>query len=334
MIVNRVGKRLKAVASRGVILGFAAGALISCASAATVGYADDSAALDRSGPLPILVIGEDSHLSHIPRDDPAFRRVVSELQAVLDRRGFRVVDEESVAAALGWNWTEGRDKIDVLEVAKLMTASEQAGTRVRAAAVFRIEGTYRDLAYTTRVDLHLSGELYDVASNRFLGAFDLPTETVTTVGRCHNHACASDAIAERARDLASELGAVLARQLASLASPEPPSRHTAASTEPVLEAVYTVTLRHLSTEDAMAIQAVMTEEFPGYRSHALIRRGTALRRYEYVTTAGAAELERWLTLLLVDMGLDPEGAVALSVRDGDIRVERVLSARAERPAVD
>ena len=110
--------------------------------------------------------------------------------------------------------------------------------------------------------------------------------------------------------------------------------HVAAAEERTLEALYTVTLRHLSVEDAMAIQTVMTEEFPGYRSHMLIRRGSALRRYEYATSAGAAELERWLTLLLIDMGLDPEGAVALSVRNGDIRIERVLPARAERPAVD
>ena len=127
---------------------------------------------------------------------------------------------------------------------------------------------------------------------------------------------------------------MLARQLASLAPPEVPAGHVAAAEERTLEALYTVTLRHLSVEDAMAIQTVMTEEFPGYRSHMLIRRGSALRRYEYATSAGAAELERWLTLLLIDMGLDPEGAVALSVRNGDIRIERVLPARAERPAVD
>jgi hypothetical protein len=76
----------------------------------------------------------------------------------------------------------------------------------------------------------------------------------------------------------------------------------------------------------MAILDVMTDEFPGYRSHALIRRGTALRRYEYVTTTDPATLERWLTLLLVDMGLDPAATVALSVRPGTILIERVLPA--------
>ena len=62
-----------------------------------------------------------------------------------------------------------------------------------------------------------------------------------------------------------------------------------------------------------------------------IRRGETLRRYEYVTTAAPATLERWLTLLLVDMGLDPAGPVALSVRPGEIGIERILPTTAGRP---
>lgn len=308
----------------------AAGMLISCASAATSGYADDAGQAIHEGPLTVLVLGEDEHANLLPRHDPAFRRVVSELQEMMDRRGFRVVDEEAIAADLDWDWASGRDKLDVLEVAKLANTSERAINRVRAAVLFRIEGQYRDLAYTTRIDLHLSGELYDVRSNRFLGSFDLPTETVTTAGRCSVMSCASNAIGTRSRDLASELGTVLARKLAHIAPPE----HTHTTRLKALESVYTVTLRHLSTEDALSIVDVMTDGFPGYRSHALVRSGTALRRYEYVTTAGAAEIERWLTLLLLDMGLDPQHDIVLGMRDGDIRIERVLPTRAERPAAD
>jgi hypothetical protein len=217
-----------------------------------------------------------------------------------------------------------RDKVDVLAAAKLANASERAANRVQAAVLFRIEGAYRDLRYATRIDLHLSGEVYDARSNRFLESFDLPTETVTTAGRCVSAACASDAVGTRARDLASELGAVLARKLAALAPPEA----TVTAGTRTLESVYTVTFRHLTTEDALSIVEVMTDGFPGYRSHDLLRSGTALRRYEYVTTASAGDIERWLTLLLVDMGLDPQDEVVLGVRDGDIRIERVLPATA------
>lgn len=294
--------------------------LISCASAASRSQAQEVGRGLETGPVNVLVIGEDGHENHVPRSDPAFRRVVSELQDALDRRGFRVVDEEAVAADLGWDARPYRDKIDVLEAAKLANGAERASSRVQAVVLFRIESSYRDLRYATRIDLHLSGEVFDTRSNRFLGAFDLPTESVTTPGRCVTAACASDAAGTRARDLATELGAVLARKLAVLAPPEA----TVTAGTRALDSVYTVTFRHLSTEDALSIIGVMTDGFPGFRSYDLLRSGTALRRYEYVTTASAREIEHWLTLLLTDMGLDPQQEVVLGVRDGDIRVERVL----------
>ena len=316
-----------AMANRAVLLALAAGLLISCASAATRGVADDrGVVVTGEGPIPVLVLGEDRGAASLPRGDPAFRRVVTELQEAMARRGFRVVDEDAVAAGLGWDRAEGRNRLDLLTVAKLANASERAADRVRAAVLFRIEGSVQGLAYTTRVELHLSGEIVDVAGNRFLGSFDLPAEVVSTAGRCPATACASQAVAERARELAAELGSVLARKLVHLAPPagDGPAGAT-------LDGLYTVTLRHFDDEEAMAILAVMTDEFPGYRSHALIRRGGALRRYEYVTTAAPATLERWLTLLLVDMGLDPAGPVALSVRPGEIGIERILPATAGRP---
>ena len=315
------------MANRMLLLTLAAGMLISCASAATPGRADDRGYSSEEGPIPVLVLGEDRGDHTLPRQDPAFRRVVTELQAAMAGRGFRVVDEDAVAAGLGWGRTGGRDRLDLLEVAKLANASERASDLVRAAVLFRIEGSVQDLAYTTRVELHLSCEIVDATTNRFLGAFDLPTEVVSTAGRCPVYACASQAVAERARDLAGELGAVLARKLAYLAPPE-----IAGTVVAALDGAYTITLRHLAPEDAMAIVDVMTDELPGYRSHSLIRRGETLRRYEYVTTASPATLERWLTLLLVDMGLDPGGEVSLSVRPGEIRIERVLPPSAARPS--
>lgn len=324
-----------AMACRVLPLAFGAGLLISCASAATPGRAADAAYPSAEGPVPVLVLGEDRDPDTLPRHDPAFRRVVAELQAAMARRGFRVVDEDAVAAGLGWSRAEGRGRRDLLEVARLANASERAGGRVRAAVLFRIEGSVTDLAYTSRVELHLSGEIVDAVGNRFLGRFELPAESVSTAGRCPVYACASQAVAARAQDLAAELGAVLARKLAYLAPPEHaglalagPVTASPGSAPAGLAGIYTVTLRHLAPADAMAIVDVMTGEFPGYRSHALIRRGAALRRYEYVTTADPATLERWLTLLLVDMGLDPAGPVALSVRPGEILVEQVLPAAA------
>lgn len=315
-----------AMARRIFLMTMLAGALLSCASVPSLGHANDVSGTQDGGPVKVLVLGEDDHVSLIAREDPAFRRVMSELQDMMYRRGFRVIDESALAADLGWGRRGTLDRAGVLELAKLANASETARNRLRAAVVFRIEAAVRDLAYTSRIDLHVSGELYDVVTNRYLGGFDLPTETVSTPGRCLTAACASDAVGTRARDLAGDLGEALSRKLAYLADPDDTELRRVAA----LEDVYTVTLRHLSTEDSMAIAEVMRDEFPGYRSHELIRSGSEMRRFEYVTTASGAKLERWLTLLLLDMGLDPENEIILRVRDAEILVERVVPRRARQ----
>ena len=311
------------MARRTFLMSMLAGVLLSCASAPGFGHADDISGAQDGGPIKVLILGEDDHVNLVPRDDPAFGRVMSALQDMMYRRGFRVVDEAAIAADLGWGWRGSLDRAGVLEFARLANANENAGNRVRAAVVFRIEASIRDLAYTSRIDLHVSGELYDVVTNRYLGGFDLPTETVSTPGRCQTSACASDIVGSRAHDLASTLGDALSRKLAYLADPDDATLTRVAA----LEGVYTVTLRYLSTEDSLAVVEVMREEFPGYRSHELIRSGPEMRRYEYVTTASSAKLERWLTLLLLDMGLDPENEVLLRVRDGEIVIEHVLPRR-------
>jgi hypothetical protein len=313
------GRRIVRV-SRVVVPTFVACMAVSGTLWAGSTEAAETGSVPEGGPVTVLVLGEDGREALVPRTDPAFRRVVAELQDALERRGFRVLDEDSVAADLGWAAPSGRDKRDVLEAAKLADAAGRATTRVQAVVLFRIESSYRDLRYATRIDLHLSGEVFDTRSNRFLGAFDLPTETWTIPGRCLTATCASDAIGTRARDLATELGAALAQRLAALT---PPGWDMNAGAR-ALESVYTVTLRHFSEAEALSIIGVMTDGFPGFRGHDLLRSGAALRRYEYVTTARAGEIERWLTLLLTDMALDPQDATALSIRAGDIRIERIL----------
>lgn len=308
-----------AMLGRNLIPLVTAGLLISCASATTPSLAEDPPAVSGDPSATVVVLGEDGAPASLPRDDPAFRLVSAELQQALRRRGFRVVDEDAIAAGLGWGTGRARDKRAVLEAAKVAAASEQAVNRARLAVVFRIEGHATDLAYATRIDLHVAGELHDLASNRFLGAFELPTDTVSAPGRCLGAACFSDMVAARARDLGAELGAVLSGRLAQVAAAdgrEPPSGP--------LESAYTVTLRHLQQEDARTIVAVMTGEFPGYRRHELIRSGAAVRRYAYVTTTDAATLEHWLTLLLSDMGLTPADRVHLAFRGADIRIEGLV----------
>lgn len=283
---------------------------LSCASAPRATFAD-------SGTVRVMVLGEDYDLSHMARSSPAFERVMVELQEAMHRQGFEVVDEEAVAAELGWWWSEDRRKIELFQVAEMANASETARNQVRAIAVFSIEASYRALSFTKRYDIAVRGRLYDVASNRFLGSFDLPTESVSAPGNCYS-GCTDQVVGDRARDIATSIGSVLARRLDRNVS-----RDAGDGARHGLRTSYTVTMRRLSSSEALQVISVMAEEFPGYKSHDLLRRSADLRRYAYTTTAPAEKLERWLHILLLDMGLDPDDGVEVTVRDGTIIIDRV-----------
>lgn len=276
----------------------------------------------------VLVLGEDGGRYELPRSTGAFERVTVELQEAMRRQGFDVVDEHMIAADLGWWWSERRDKIDLMEVARLANDSERARNRVRAVVTFSIEASLRRLSFTDQYAITVRGRIYDAQSNRYLGAYELPSESFPGPKGCQADTCASQVVGERARDIATSIGAVLARRLSALADRGAGAGRAGGGGG--LENVYTVTLRHLDAREAAQVIAVMTEEFPGYKSHELIRSGADLRKYEYETTASAAKLERWLGMLLLDMGLPPEDKVELVVRDGSISIERMDRAPARR----
>ena len=86
---------------------------------------------------------------------------------------------------------------------------------------------------------------------------------------------------------------------------------------------YTVTLRHFAPSEAMNIIDVMAREFPGYRSHTLMSSDTATRRYSYVTSAQPHKMEEWLTILLGDMGLNPDTDVNIAIEGVEITMEKL-----------
>ena len=58
------------------------------------------------------MIGEDENPNSVKRSSDIFKRVNAELKCAMQRHGFRMVDEESVAVDLGWEITEHRPKTE------------------------------------------------------------------------------------------------------------------------------------------------------------------------------------------------------------------------------
>jgi hypothetical protein len=304
-----------------MLAGAACTMLISCAAIPSNGFAQSRRTIR------VAVLGEDGLDTQISRNSTAFHRVVSELQEAMHRRGFEVVDEDMIAADLGWQWNGYRDKRDLMEAAKLANSSETARNRIRAVAVFSIEGLQRNLSFSTKYEILVRGQIYDTQANRFLGSFELPTETTSGPPGCSNMTCASLIVGGRARDIATSLGSVLFRKLARLADRTANGDDDERSG---LNSRYTLSLCHFSSAQALQIVSVMAEEFPGYEDHELLRRTADLRKYSYVTTAPSHKIEHWLSLLLLDMGLDLDEEIELVVRDGSIGIEKIYETGKDR----
>ena len=288
--------------------------------------------------IPVLVMSEDEDPATVPRSSDIFKRVIAELRGAMQRHGFRMIDEESVAVDLGWEVHDRRPKTELIETVKLMNKSRRASHQVRAWVLFRIHAQARDLGFSTRVDTRIDGEIYDAISNQFLDTFDMPRETYPAPADCLESAiCISEVVGDQAREIAAGLGEVLALKLERYS---PPKTGVPRRTQPSIPITngqpherddghglltpYTLTLRYFDNREAITVVGVMSDEFPGYNSHELLDKSAAVRRYSYVTTAKAAKLEEWLYILLNDMGFDPEREVLVQVKGTEVLVDKLV----------
>jgi hypothetical protein len=295
--------------------------------------------------VPVLVVGEDEDRTSVKRSSDIFKRVLAQLKHSMKRSGFRMVDEESVAADLGWRSKDRRPKSELLQVAKLMSKSGKASHRVRAIVMFRIHASGKSLGALTKVQTRIDGEIYDIVSNEFLDTFEMPRQEYPAPADClDTKICMQEVVGDRAREIAGSLGAVLAKKLARYHSD---STGGSASNGAIggesgrsgggahgLLTPYTVTLRYFDTREALSIIGVMSDEFPGYKSHTMISKAPVLRKYEYVTSAKSHKMEEWLNVLLIDMGFNVDKQVEIMMQGSDIIIEKIVTTRDRKRSDD
>ena len=322
------------------VLGLAA--MVAFASACATVPAPANAQGNVATNIPVLVMSEDEDPTTVKRSSDIFKRVIAELQGSMQRHGFRLIDEESVAADLGWEITDRRPKRQLIETIKLMSKSNKASHQVRAWVLFRIHAQAKQLSFATKVQTRIDGEIYDAASNQFLDTFEMPREEYPAPKDCLESAlCISEVVGDRAREIAGGLGEVLARKLERYSPPREGggARRGKAVTGGGssgsggsagggdghgMVTPFTVTLRYFDDREALTIVGVMAEEFPGYRSHDIINKSATIRRYVYLTSAKAFKLEEWLYILLRDMGFDAKREVLITVQGTEVIVDKLI----------
>ncbi|WP_259783098.1 hypothetical protein [Aestuariispira ectoiniformans] len=291
-----------------------------------------SPAMARAGTgIPVIVMGEDSDPASVKRSSDIYKRVLAALKGSMQRYDFRMVDEEFLAADLGWKVRDRRPKVELVQAAKLANSAGRGNLRSRAMVLFRIHATIKNLGFSNKITTRVDGEIYDIASNTFLDTFELAPAAYPAPADC-NSVCVSEVVGKKARTIAMNLGDVLGKKLAYLTEggQQQASAGGASKYDQGLVTGYTLEMNAFDTREALTIVSVMAEEFPGYVSHDLLEKGSVVRKYEYLSRAPAVKLDEWLTILLTDMGFDMDRQISLQVSNGRIILDKIVNTD-ERP---
>ena len=292
--------------------------------------------------VPILVAAEDEDPTTVKRSSDIYKRTIAELKSPLRRQGFAVIDEESVAADQRWEIRDRREKSALIRAAKAMANSETASHRIRVLVLFRIHAAHEPIDGRGQVYARLDGEIIDVVGNRGVDYFQLPRWEFNAPFKCDT-LCRSEIVGDHASKMGGALGSTLSKQLASYRdqSVRDGGRTGGSSGEAVTDdgrsgsgagknsdhgvpTTYTVTLEDFGRMEALAIIGTMSDEFPGYKHHDLMRQMPDLRRYSYTTSAKVHKLEEWMTILLDDMGFNVDREIEFVIRGDIVTLHKIV----------
>ncbi|NVK01076.1 MAG: hypothetical protein HWE12_05995 [Oceanospirillaceae bacterium] len=288
-----------------------------------------------SSPTRVTVVGDDSDITSLPRSSIAFQTVGAEINRSLVNEGFSVVDEEAIAADLGFRPTGRRSKLEILEILKLINTSGKASDFTRLAVVYALSTSFRNSAFGGKVSVLIDAELYDLQSNQFLDGFALPRKIFPTRANC-DRVCQEDTVRDNAREIASGVGAGLAKKIRSQAQlgegkrlQNVGLRHSSVhrSSAPGLTNVYTFTFKYFSPITVIEYMRDLESRCDGFLSTDLLYSNPAIKRYSYSSRANHSSIYRCLTLAIDGRGLRSGRDVLLSRSKGDFTVEKVTSVR-------
>ncbi|MEM9168242.1 MAG: hypothetical protein AAGC56_01210 [Pseudomonadota bacterium] len=271
------------------------------AAALSIGVASSAAAQGGAG-IPVIVMVDDSDKSSVVRSSDIHDRVIAELQRQLANKDFYVIDEDAIAARLDWDMADRRDKKDLFKIVDLACKSNDSTLCGRAMVVFRIRAAAKNEGFGTAAQVRLTGNIYDVASNKYLNGWEPMRMEFPAPQRC-NQFCIEEVVGDNARDIAASLGDVLSDQLSYLtrggaydvASPD---------TDPGLINSYQITFRNFRMKE-LILMTDMIESFPdGVRVDDTSGDQTVYK-YNFRSRMKSSDLYKNLNTLLVDMDYQP-----------------------------
>jgi hypothetical protein len=277
--------------------------------------------------IQVLVLGEDSDKRSVRRSSDIFRRVMAQMQEQMSRYNYHVVDEDMIAAALDWKFSDRRPKQELIEVAKLANQARDPRVYSRALVIFKIRASAKSVGYATKAQVRIAGEVYDLESNRFLGAWEAPRMTFPAPKDCSS-ICIQEVVGDNARDIASSVSDVLRKKLAHFSRGSGSMAGSSGGGKDGLETTYAFTFRNFSTQQFYEFTEVMEKEFPKFVRAMSPQGDAAVMKYGYVSRAPGNKITKWVNLLLMDMGMNPDSDTKVTIRGTAFDIDNIVGSPA------
>ncbi len=265
--------------------------LISCASAPS------SYAVEKPN---ILIMGDDADQDTVPRNSRVFRRVLDTLSNELHNEGFDVFDE--VAISLD-DFAQGRSRrtdAEIIDIAKSVKRPP-----IDIAVIFQIYASAKEMSYTTKVKTRVRGRLLMVKSGQRLGNFEVDSPREWNAPADCPRECILEVVGKYSKNLARDVGSVLAEQLAELYE----SGDDAVTDKANLSNGFSLVFEGFSSDDMFDIEEYLVV-FSGYKTHRPVYSGRRHHEYWYESSITATRLNRNLRKMMDHLGA--RGRVAFS----------------------
>lgn len=255
----------------------------------------------------LLIMGEDADLDTVARNSRIFDRVLRALEAELQAEGFRVYDETAVSMGVIDPQRVRRSDAELITVARRIQDAP-----IDAIIVFQIYASTEQNPFAAIMDLRvrIPGRILNAQTGQALANYEIaygPNDLPPLPPGCSRD-CVLEHVGDQARRIASDVGAVLARQLDFL------SPAAAVSAPPVsgaqqpegcigLTTAFTLTFRGFESEEITQVEEYLAA-FNGYQHHRPMRSGATESTYWYEACTDTARLNRNLRLMAEHIGVE------------------------------
>ena len=271
-------------------------------------------------PIRIIVMGEDSDPNTIRRNHDIYKRTIAEMRRPMRKAHFDVMDEEIIAADLGFSLNERRPKLELVQTVKLANRSLNMNNRSRFLALFRVHVFSEKLDFAKQVMIRLDGEVYDLETGAFVDSFEIPETRFPVPVEC-NKLCMNEKAGEHARDMGGNLGEVLSRQLSVYVKSKSNFSASAVPGDSGMLSSYTLRIKGFKPSDLLKIVGAIREDFEGTRTLELEERNANERIYRFETHDLTVPLDESIGSLMIGAGFDIDTDISVSLVNQTLSIE-------------